>query len=65
MDSRSTKFVQIMTLDCPLTFLRQGQIFVPMHLNGENVEEKLFSQNVLNSNGSDLQRVIKVVKYFC
>ena len=26
---------------CPLTFLRQGQICVPMHLYGENVE-KLF-----------------------
>ena len=43
--------------------LRQGQIFVPMHLYGENVE-KSFSQNGLKANGRNLQCVIKVVKYF-
>ena len=37
-----------MTLGLPLTFLRQGQICVPMHLYGENVE-KSFSQNVLKT----------------
>ena len=35
----------MMTVSGPLTFLRQGQICVPMHLYGENVE-KSFSQNV-------------------
>ena len=46
-DSRSTKFVQMMTVRGPLIFLRQGQICVPMHFYGENIE-KLFSQNVLD-----------------
>ena len=41
-----TKFVQMMTLGWLLTFLRQGQICIPMHLYGENIE-KSFSQNVL------------------
>ena len=49
MDSRSTKFVQMVTLGGPLTFLQQGQICVPMDLYGENVE-KSFSQNVLKIN---------------
>ena len=49
-DSRSTRFVQMVILAWPLTFLRHGQIRVPMHLCGENIE-KLFSQNVLKSNG--------------
>ena len=52
-DSRSTKFVQMMTLGWPLTFLSQGQIFVPMHLYVENIE-KSFSQNVLKTNGWNL-----------
>ena len=30
-DSRSTKFVQMMTVGLPLTLLRQGQICVPMY----------------------------------
>ena len=34
-----------------MIFLRQGQMCVPMHLYGENVE-KSFSQNVLKTNGS-------------
>ena len=33
----------------PLIFLWQGQIYIPMHLYGENVE-KSFSQNVLKTN---------------
>ena len=37
-DSRSTKFVQMMT------FLRQGQICIPMHLYRENVEKSFFSK---------------------
>ena len=52
-----------MTLGWPLTFLRQGQIRVPMHLYGENVE-KSFSQNVLKTDGWNLQWVIKGVKHF-
>ena len=36
--SRSTKFVQMMFVGWPLTFLRQGQICVPIHLYGESVE---------------------------
>ena len=47
--SRSTKFVQIITVVWPLTFLRQGQICVPIHLYGEDVE-KSFSQNELKTN---------------
>ena len=37
-DSSSTKFIQMMTVSGPLTFLRQGEICVPMHLYRENVE---------------------------
>ena len=62
-DSRSTQFVQMMTVSGLLTFLRQGQICAPMHLYWENVE-KSFSQNVLKTNGWNLQCVIKVVKHF-
>ena len=62
-DSRSTKFVQMITLGCPLIFLRQGQICVPIHLYGENVE-KSFSQNVLKALGWNLQCRISVVKHF-
>ena len=40
----------MVTVSAPLTFLWQGQIYVPMHLYGENVE-KSFSQNVLKTNG--------------
>ena len=50
----------MMTLGWPLTFLQQGQICVPMHLYGENVENS-FSQNALNANGWNLQWMIKVV----
>ena len=46
-----------------MTFLRQGQICVPIHLYGENVE-KSFSQNILKANGGDLQCMIKVVIVF-
>ena len=62
-DLRSTKFVQMMTVSGPLTFLQQRQICIPMHLYGENVE-KSFSQNVLKTNDLNLQYVIKVVKHF-
>ena len=48
-DTRFTKFAQMMTEDEPLTFLQQGQICVPIHIYGENVE-KLFSQNELKTN---------------
>ena len=48
--SISTKFVQMMTVSGPLTFLRQGQICAPMHLYGENVE-KSFSHGVSKTNG--------------
>ena len=34
-DSRSSKFVQIMTLGWPLNFLQQGQICVPIHCTGK------------------------------
>ena len=39
-----------MTVSGPVTVLWQGQICIPMHLYGENVE-KSFSQNVLKTNG--------------
>ena len=39
-DSRATKFVQMMIIVWLLTFLRQGQICIPMHLYGENVLKK-------------------------
>ena len=42
MDSRSTKFVQMLTLGWPLTFLQQGQICDLMHLYEENVEKSFF-----------------------
>ena len=43
-------------------YLRQGQIFIPILLYGENVE-KSFPQNVLKNNGN-LLCTIKVVKLF-
>ena len=43
-------FVQMMTLDRSLTFLRQDQICVPMHLYEKNIE-KSFSQNVFKTDG--------------
>ena len=51
-DSRSTKFVQMMTIGLPLIFLQQGLIcvLIHVHLYGENVE-KSFSENVLKTNG--------------
>ena len=61
-DLRSTRFVQMMTASWPTTFLRQGQICVPMYLYW-NVE-KSFTQNVLKTNGWNLQCVIKVVNHF-
>ena len=48
-----------MTLDWCLTFLRQGQICVPMYLYGENIENSV-SYNVLMTNGWSLQCMIKV-----
>ena len=53
----------MMTVGWPLAVLRQGQICVPVHLYGENVE-KSFSQNVLKINDWNLQWVIKVVNHF-
>ena len=54
----STKFVQMMTVGRPLTFLRQDQICITIHLYGENVE-KSFSQTLLKNNGWNLQCMIK------
>ena len=60
-DSRSTKFIQMMVVEWPLTFLQQ--ICAPNHLYKENVE-KSFSQYVLKTNGWNLQCMIKEVKLF-
>ena len=57
--TKYTKFVQIMTLGCHLTYLRQGQICVSMQLYGENIA-KSFSHNVLKTNSWNLQCLIKV-----
>ena len=57
------KVVQLMTLGWHLTFLRQGQICIPMHLYGENTENSV-SQNVLKTNGWNLQYMIKVANTF-
>ena len=46
-----------------LTFLRQDQICVPMHLYGENVE-KSFSKNEFKTNALNLQCMAKIVKHF-
>ena len=35
----STKYIQMMTLGWPLSFLQQGQICIHMHLYGENIEK--------------------------
>ena len=43
-----------------MTFSWQCQIFVPMHLYGKNIE-KLFSENLLKTNGLNLQCMITVV----
>ena len=50
---------------CRLTFdlLRQDQVCALKHLYVENVE-KLLSQNVLKTNGWNLQHVVKEVKLF-
>ena len=52
-----------MTLGWPLTFLWQGQICIPMNLYGENIE-KSFHQNVLKTNGWNLQYMIKVANTY-
>ena len=54
----SSKFVQMMSLGWNLTFLRQGQICVPI----QNVE-KSFSQNVLKTNGWNVPYMIKVENF--
>ena len=41
-NSTSTKFVQMMIIGWSLIFLLQGQIRVPLHLYGENVEKLFF-----------------------
>ena len=38
----------MMIIGWPFTFLQQGQICIPIHLYGENVE-KSFSQKVLKT----------------
>ena len=63
MDSRSTKFVQMMVVGWPLIFLRQDQICTLIHLYGENVE-KSFSQWIIKTTGWNLQGMIKLVKLF-
>ena len=62
-DSGYTKFVQMMILEWPLTCSWQGQIFFSIFLYVGNVE-KSFSQNVLKTNGWNLQCMIKLVKRF-
>ena len=51
----------MMILGRALTFLQNGQICIPIHLYAENVE-KSFSENVLKTNGWNLQCMLKVVK---
>ena len=60
-----TQIVQMVILRVcwPLTFLRQGKIFVPMHLYRENIEKSV-SQNVLKTNGWNWQCMIKVANPF-
>ena len=53
----------MLTIGWPLTFLRHGQIYAPIHLYGENVE-KSYSQNVLKTYGWKVQCMIKVIKLF-
>ena len=52
-----------MTVGWPLTFLRQGQLWVPLHLYGENIEQS-FYHNELKTKDWNLQCMIKVVKCF-
>ena len=53
----------MMTLGWHLTFLHLGQICVPVHLYGENIEKSV-SHNVLKINGWNLQCMIKVANPF-
>ena len=53
----------MMTLGWHLSFLRQGQICVPMYLYGENTEKSV-SQNVLKTNVWNLHCMIKVANPF-
>ena len=57
------KFVEMMVMSWPLTFLRQGQICTLIHLYVENVE-KSFSWYVLKTNGWNLQFVNKEIKLY-
>ena len=52
-----------MTLGWHLAFLWHGQICVPVHLYHENTENSV-SQNVLTTNGWNLQCMIKVANTF-
>ena len=56
-------FIQMMTLGWLLNFLRQGQICVPMHLYGENIETS-FCQTVTKTNGWNLLCMVKVANPF-
>ena len=60
-DSRSTKFIQMMTVDWPLTFFTAGQIYVPLHFIWRKYW-KSFSQNDLKTNGWNLQCMIILLK---
>ena len=53
----------MMTLGLHLTFLRHCQIYVSMHLYGENIENSGF-QNALKTNNWNLQCIIKVANTF-
>ena len=53
----------MMTQGWHLTFSQHGQIYVSLHLYGENIENSV-SQNVLKTNGWSLQCMIKVANTF-
>ena len=58
-DLRFTKFVQVMILGWPLTFLRQGHICVPIQ-----IWLKIIFSNVLKTKDWNLQCMIKVINLF-
>ena len=60
-DSRSTKFVQMMIVGWALAFLGNVKFAPPYICMGENVEQS-FSQNVLKTNGWNLQCMVEVFK---
>ena len=56
-DSWSPKFVQMVILSWRLTYLRKGQIDIPMYLHEKNIEKSLF-RGLLKTGVSSLAQIL-------